>query len=122
MAFDDEWFDLDPGRIVRLYAQTGGRTRPTNRRLDLATQVIAAHAVPNRTDLEPEHLRILELCRGPLSVAEVAAYLNVPLVVAKVQLSDLIDRQAVVMGSPPRENYALDRGVLQAVLDGLQAL
>lgn len=117
---DEEWYDADAGRLVRLYALTGGRTRPTHSQLDVATQVAANRTAFDRVDMEPEHLRILELCRRPLSVAEVASYLNVPLVVAKVQLSDLLDRGAIMIGSPAPD--ILDRDVLQTVLEGLYAL
>ncbi|HEX3788107.1 MAG TPA: DUF742 domain-containing protein [Pseudonocardiaceae bacterium] len=118
----DEWFDADAGRLVRLYALTGGRTRPTNHQLDIATQVVTIRAALDRIDFEPEHLRILELCRRPFSIAEIAAYLSVPLVVAKVQVSDLVDSRAVMIGPPVQDTAAADRDLLQSVLDGLHAL
>jgi hypothetical protein len=119
---DDEWFDEAAGRLVRLYALTRGRTSPTNNQLDVATQVIAARSDFDRMALEPEYMQIVELCRRWLSVAEVAAYLKVPLVVAKVQLSDLIDRGAVVVSSAAQETASSDRELLQAIIDRLHAL
>lgn len=119
---EEEWFDADAGRLVRLYALTGGRTRPTNAQLDLATQVVTGRWALDRTDFEPEYVRILELCKRPYSIAEIAAYLNVPLVVAKVQVSDLIDCGAVMIGSPAQDTAGQDRDLLQAVLNGLHAL
>ena len=119
---EDEWFDADAGRLVRLYTLTGGRTRPTNSQLDVATQVVTVRSAFDRIDFEPEQARIVELCRRPLSVAEIASYLSVPLAVAKVQLSDLIDHGAVVIGSPAQDTVVQDRDLLQAILDGLHAL
>jgi hypothetical protein len=121
---DDEGRDVVPSRLARLYTLTGGRTRPTNTQLDVATMVIAGWADrhdADRDDLEPEQRRILALCQRPISVAEIAAHLQVPLTVAKIQLSDLIDQGAVVVGPPPPSPVRQDLDLLQAVLDGLHA-
>lgn len=119
---DDEWFDEAAGRLGRLYALTGGRTSPTNRQLDLATQIRTAQSSPNRSALEPEHVQIVDLCHRWLSVAEIAAYLRVPLVVAKVQLSDLIDRGVVMMAASSVSSGPSDRATLQAVLEHLKEM
>jgi hypothetical protein len=118
----DEWFDEAAGPIVRPYALTGGRTRSAHARLDVATQVVATRTANDVVGLGPEHLAILELCRRPLSVAELAAYVNVPLMVIKVLLGDLIERGGVFVRSPARAVAAPDRELLQAVLDGVRAL
>jgi hypothetical protein len=118
---EEEWFDDAAGRLVRLYSLTGGRTRP-RAQLDLATQVITARPDVDRTALEPEYIQIVDLCRRWLSVAEVAAYLKVPLVVVKVQLGDLIDRGDLVAGAPAQDAAPSSRELLQTVLDGLYAL
>lgn len=119
---EDEWVDADAGRLVRLYTLTGGRTRPTNMQLDVATQVVTVRSAFDRIDFEPEQARIVDLCRKPLSVAEIASYIGVPLAVAKVQLSDLMDSGAVTIGSPVQDYVVQDRDLLQAILDGLHAL
>lgn len=118
----DHWFDEDAGPLVRPYAMTRGRTRPANSWLDVATQVAVAVAASDPVGLGPEHLAILGLCRQPLSVAELSAYVNVPLVVVKVLLSDLIDRGDVVVRPPEQVAQAPGRDLLQAVLDGVRAL
>jgi hypothetical protein len=110
------------GRLVRPYALTGGRTSTTYAQLDIATQIILARADFDRTDLEPEHEEILTLCRRPLAVAEIASTMNIPLFVTKVLLGDLIDRGAVDAGSRGRENPQPDLGLLEQILDRLQAL
>jgi hypothetical protein len=112
-------------RLARPYTLTGGRTRPTHTHLDVATMVVVAGSVERRDvdqlDLEPELRRIVALCQRPTSVAEIAARGRVPLTVAKIQLSDLIDRGLLVVGLPPAESALPTLDVLQAVLDGLQA-
>ena len=120
---NDEWLDDEAGRLVPLYALTGGRTRPAYTQLDLATLVMARRVDGDRAALEREYLQIVELCHGWLSVAEIAAHLKVPLVVAKVQLSDLIDRGAIVVSSPTRSSATPSkRDLLQQVLNGLRAM
>ena len=119
---DDQWWDEAAGPVVRPFAVTGGRTRSAQTLLDIATQVMAAHRLTDRIGLEPEHIEILELCRRSQSVAELAAYVNLPLMVVKVLISDLIERGDVVIDSPMRAMETPDREILQAVLDGIRAL
>lgn len=119
---DDEWWDDAAGPVVRPFAVTGGRTHSAQARLDVATQVVAAGAHSDRMGLEPEHLTILRMCQRPMSVAELAAYLNVPLMVVKILVSDLVERGDVLIGAPARADEAPDRDLLQAVLDGIRAL
>jgi hypothetical protein len=119
---DDQWWDEAAGPVVRPFAVTGGRTRAAQIPLDVATQVMAAHALADRIGLEPEHIAILDLCRYPQSVAELAAYVNLPLMVIKVLLGDLIERGDVLIGSQALATEPPDRHVLQAVLDGIRAL
>ncbi|MDT7788624.1 MAG: hypothetical protein QOF58_7043 [Pseudonocardiales bacterium] len=118
----DWWYDEAAGPLVRPYALVSGRTRPTWGRLNLATQVRAIRNSSDTSALSVEHLEILKMCRKPLSVAEVAAYLHAPLVVAKVLLSDLIQRGDVITSDASRMAVAPDRNLLQKVLDGVRAI
>ncbi len=118
----DWWYDEAAGPLVRPYALVSGRTRPTWGRLNVATQVRAIRTSSDTSALSVEHLEILRLCRKPLSVAEVAAYLHAPLVVAKVLLSDLIQRGDVITSDASRMAVAPDRNLLQKVLDGVRAI
>lgn len=118
----DWWYDEAAGPLVRPYALVSGRTRPTWGRLNLATQVRAIRTSSDTSALSVEHLEILKMCRKPLSVAEVAAYLHAPLVVAKVLLSDLIQRGDVITSDASRMAVAPDRNLLQKVLDGVRAI
>jgi hypothetical protein len=99
-----------------------GRTRPVSNELNLVTQVRAVRSPSDPSSLTVEHMEIMELCKRPLSVAEVAAYLDVPLVVVKVLLSDLIQRGDVVVRDPSRMPQIPDRNLLQAVLDGVRGI
>ncbi|WP_436497539.1 DUF742 domain-containing protein [Actinokineospora sp. HUAS TT18] len=118
----DWWFDDAAGPLVRPYAMTHGRTRPGAPNLNLVTQIRASQSRPDFSSLTPEHRDIIELCRVPLSVAEVAAYLNLPLVVVKVLISDLIERGDVVAGALFQTSEIADTKLLQAVLDGIRRI
>lgn len=116
---DDKWLDGDAGRLVRPYAVTNGRTSPTMQ-LDLLTMVVATGSGSDG-DLEMDHLYVLGLCRFPLSVAEIAARLRLPAVVAKVLLSDLVDCGAIRMAHPQAAaNESSNQILLERLLDGLQ--
>lgn len=110
------------GRLVRPYALTGGRTSSTYAQLDVSTQIAVGRADYDRTDLEPEHEEIVNLCRRPLAVAEIASSMNVPLFVAKVLLGDLIDRGALEAGRRIQDNPPPDLRLMEQILDRLQAL
>ncbi|MFD0852980.1 DUF742 domain-containing protein, partial [Actinomadura adrarensis] len=59
-------------------------------------------------------------CRTATSVAEVAAYLRLPVMVAKVLLSDLIDYGALTTQRPWAPADITDPSLLEALLDGLR--
>ncbi|WP_414635852.1 DUF742 domain-containing protein [Amycolatopsis sp.] len=118
----DEWYDEAAGPLVRPYAITRGRIPSSDVALDVATQVMALRDTQDPIGLTPEHRTILQLCQRPLSVAELAAYVKVPLAVVKVLCGDLIERGDVIVRSPTQATQAPDRELLQAVLDGLNKL
>jgi predicted ArsR family transcriptional regulator len=72
--------------------------------------------------LEPEYARIIALCQRPVSVAEVAARVDLPLPVVKVMLSDLIEQNLVLFRTAAPVNETPNKHVLQAVLDGIRKL
>ncbi|WP_434446566.1 DUF742 domain-containing protein [Lentzea sp. E54] len=120
----DWWYDEAAGPMVRPYAMVSGRTRPkpAGEDLTLTTQVRAIRTNSEQGTLSVEHLEIIKLCRKPLSVAEVAAYLHAPLVVVKVLLSDLIQRGDVITSGPSKTVAPVDLNLLQKVLDGVRAI
>ncbi|MEU0810302.1 DUF742 domain-containing protein [Streptomyces sp. NPDC005970] len=120
---EDSWWDVDAGPIVRSFARTGGRTRPSRDEFNLITLIIATNTDTARHGLEPEHIVILRMCTGtPLSVAEISARLDLPATVAKVLLGDLLDMGAIHTRAPIALAEAPEIHVLQAVLDGIRRL
>ena len=120
MSRDDGWYDEAAGPLVRPYTITSGRTPTESSQLDISTQVMALRTEQEPVGLGPEHLAIVGLCRRPLSVAEIAVYVKLPLGVVRVLCGDLIERGLVITRSPsPQPAQQPDLETLQAVLDGL---
>ncbi|MER5914715.1 DUF742 domain-containing protein [Streptomyces sp. NPDC001982] len=117
-AGDGPWLDDAAGRLVRPFTVSNGRTRPTIA-LDLISHVMATGAT-SLGYLGPEHAQVLDLCRAPVSVAEIAAHLRLPAAVTKVLLSDLVDCGALTAKPPAFFHNPTDRSLLEAVLDGLR--
>ncbi|WP_232284070.1 DUF742 domain-containing protein [Saccharomonospora glauca] len=104
---------------VRPYTVTNGRTHPSTV-LELMSLVRTTGKVaPER--LGHDHAQVLRLCQSPISVAEVAAVLKQPVMVAKVLLSDLIQLGAAATRAPSQAD-STDPALLEALLDGLQRL
>lgn len=117
---DGPWFDDDAGPLVRAYAVTRGRTRPS-RFLDMVTLVMTVH--PTASAPSPEHRAIMQLCLAPRPVVEVASTLNLPLVAAKVLISDLVELGSVVFKTPRRsDDPGVDRELIRTVIDGVRRL
>jgi hypothetical protein len=117
------WFDDAAGPVVRPYAVTQGRTRSPGRPLDLIALVVgAAPARADRLWLEPEHLRLLARCRQPITVADLASDLDLPVGVVRVLIGDLMNRGLVSVSAPAPAAYARDERVLRTLLDELYSL
>jgi hypothetical protein len=116
---DDEelWLDDAAGPLIRPYTVSNGRTRPTVD-LDLLSLMIATGR--EHEPLGQEHAQAVELCRTPISVAEVAAHLRLPVVVAKILLSDLVDCDALAVRARAQAADPTDQALLEKLLDGLQ--
>jgi len=124
----DEPLDEDPeDSFVRPYTITHGRTVSAHADLTLITIIVALTAPEEQLGirgLEPEHRFILDQCRRPVALAEIAAGLDLPVAVTKILVSDLITLGtvaarpplAVAVGQKP------DIRLLQAVRDGLRRL
>lgn len=120
----DGWsFEDDPGPLVRPFAVTRGRAGRDLYSLDILTLVMAAHAEADIAGLDREYREILSLCQHrALSVAEIAAHMNLLLAAVKVLVCDLIDSGHLIY-RPPRPVAARpDIKLLQAVLDGVRKL
>lgn len=107
---------------VRPYAITGGRTRSSTD-IPLETIVVTTRRGEEMSaKLTLERGRIVQLCRTPISVAEISAYLAVPLGVAKVLVGDMTEEGYVDFNRPRPSGDRPDLKLLERVLDGLQAL
>jgi hypothetical protein len=115
---DGPWLDDAAGRLVRPFTVSNGRTEPSVA-LDLMSQVMTTGRTPLGY-LGPEHGQALDLCRAPVTVAEVAAHLRLPVAVTKVLLADLLDCGALTTKPPVYDHHPTDRALLEAVLDGLR--
>jgi hypothetical protein len=109
---------------VRPYARTGGRTTASYE-LQLETLL----SVHSRVKASPsllaglDHRSIVETCFAPRSVAEVAAVQAIPLGVAKVLISDLIELGVLTAHRVAvAANRAPSQALLERVLDGLRKL
>ncbi|AVH23261.1 DUF742 domain-containing protein [Nocardia cyriacigeorgica] len=104
--------------LVRAYVRTRGRSRPT-RELDLVTLVVAVQKPGPGTS--PDARRVAEVCaRGALSIAEIAAYLDLPPSVVKILAADLLDTEHLAIPTPAESLPEI--ALLQEVLNGLRAL
>lgn len=109
-------------RLVPAYLATGGRARPSRNTLDRLSLLHTA-GMPVTSDVRPEERRILELLQpGALSLAEVAAHLQLPVSVVKVLVADLVDAGRLHARVPIPEAEQFDRQILERVLDGLRSL
>ncbi|OEU96449.1 DUF742 domain-containing protein [Streptomyces oceani] len=73
--------------------------------------------------LAPEHLEIVRRCRrAPLSVADLAGELDLPVGVVRVLVGDLIDAGLVRVTRPVPPADLPDEHILREVIHGLRAL
>ncbi|TNC28276.1 DUF742 domain-containing protein [Amycolatopsis alkalitolerans] len=109
--------------LVRPYFRTGGRTRP---KYDLAIEALVSTSergrVLDRVKV-PEHRSICGLCLDTRSVAEVAAYLRLPLGVVRVLIGDvaglglvLVHTATAAVGDRPSIEF------MERVLSGLRRI
>jgi hypothetical protein len=117
------------GALVRPYAVTRGRTRPS---LDIALEALIETTVRGRAMLARDnsaHGReqqfIAALCDGRLqSLAEVAARMQLPLGVARVLVADMASEGMVAVYEPTSfdTNDSVGTELLERVLSGLRRL
>jgi hypothetical protein len=114
----------DVPRVVPVYAITRGRTRSRGNDLPWESMVTATDgglAAVQR--LQFEQARIIRLCQRPVSVAEVASELGVPLGVARVLVSDLNHDGLLTLHVPEtRVNGHPRIDILERLVAGLKAM
>jgi hypothetical protein len=109
--------------MVRPYAWTKGRTK-SHPDLKLETLVSTTELGGNEAALaQVEHVTVAALCRHPHSVAEVAAKLSVPLGVARVIISDMVELGLIsVHRTFADDDDAANLVLMERVLSGLRRL
>jgi hypothetical protein len=111
--------DPRPG-LTRPYVLTGGRTRS---RSDLALEAIV---LTERATLPlgagPELVAIVDLCRDPHSVVEVAAILELHVGVVRVLVGDLIEEGVLTVGATASTELDERIRVLERLLAGVRDL
>ncbi len=119
----DRWFDEEAGPIVRPYAVTKGRTTSGSGTQFGLIDVVAATGEWPQPHFRPgpEHRRIMELCRSPKPVIDLASETDLPVGVVRVLLGDLID-EGLLRVLPAQRKPQTDQRLLRMVLDGLQSL
>lgn len=113
---------VDTGDPDRLYTVTGGRSRADDS-FDLVTLVVS-ECEPTG-GMQSEHARILDLCRHPTAVVEIAAELGLPITVVRILLGDLL-AMGRITARHPRAAQSIaslpDSALLKEVLHGLRNL
>ena len=109
------------GRVVPVYAVTGGRTRSAGRDLPVESVVTATDRWAG--DLQKEYRVIIDMAVRPVSLVEIGAELRVPVGVARVLVSDLADAGYLVVHAPPPSTAAggPTPETLTRLLEGLRA-
>ena len=127
---DDIGLDQGNWSLIRPYTITRGRTAAGQDDLTLISVVTAlpmdtGESGLRLSELQPEHQAVLNLCREPKAVAEIAAHMNLPISVTKILIGDLIAAGRVQARPPLAFAYASDYPditILEAVRDGLRRL
>lgn len=114
-------FEGQDERRVRPYARTRGRTRPS-RYLPLEALVVAPSTPADLSQFHTdEEWAIHQICRTPLSIAEVAAHRRLPIGAARVLIGDLANRGLMhISPAATDETERPSHELLQRVLTGLR--
>ncbi|WP_240139344.1 DUF742 domain-containing protein [Streptomyces sp. MUM 178J] len=112
----------EEGGPERLYVITSGRSvAAEDGPLDVVTLIVTKKDVPG-SGMQPEHAAIIHICDYPLSVAEISAYLHLPVSAVTVLLADLLESGHVEARAPIPAASLPDVELLEAVMHGLQNL
>ncbi|NUW33482.1 DUF742 domain-containing protein [Nonomuraea sp. SMC257] len=124
MTETPQWLDDAAGPVVRPYALIRGRTRSSGDAFDLVATVTVVGEPSGEAagELGPEQRLILRAARSPISVADVAVELDLPIGVVRVLLGDLRDNGFISVTSPSAARQRSNEGILKEVINGLRAL
>ncbi|GAA3685244.1 DUF742 domain-containing protein [Nonomuraea antimicrobica] len=120
MSDSPQWFDEEAGPVVRPYALIRGRTRSSGDAFDLVASVRAIGEPGDGSG--PEQQLILRAARSPISVADLAVELDLPVGVVRVLLGDMRDHGLISVTSPSAGGSRSNERILKEVINGLRAL
>ncbi|MFD9053453.1 DUF742 domain-containing protein [Streptomyces zaomyceticus] len=110
--------DLAP----RPFLITQGRTQGSSEAIAFETQVVATeHGLTDRAYTTFERRDIVELCREPMSVAEISARLGLHLNVVRVLVGDLY-AEGRVLAHLAEFDASRDVDTLRRVISGLRSI
>jgi len=108
--------------LLRPYLLTSGRAQPVDQTLEVEAQVLTSQrGVAAQYSLTFERRDIIELCRNTISVAEVAAILELHIGVTRVLVADLAELGYVIVRRPAA-HLPQDIDRLERVIRGLEAI
>jgi hypothetical protein len=107
---------------VRPYLVTAGRVWPRDETLEVESQVLATPVgLISYSTLTYEPRAVLAACTEPLSVAEVAARLELHLGVVRILVDDLA-AQGYLTVIRPEQGQQTNADLIRRVIRGLQAI
>ena len=106
---------------LRPYLLTSGRAQPIDQSLEIEAQVSTSAHHATQQNLSFEHKDIVELCRTTMSVAEIAAMLDLHIGVTRVLVADLVALGYVEVRRPDTAPEQ-DLSILERVIRGLEAI
>lgn len=113
------------GRVVPVFAVTGGRTRSTGTDLPIESLVTLTEQASLGGDLQMEYRIIVQLAVRPVSLVEIGAALRIPVGVARVLVSDLAEAGYLEVHVPQAVADGTGGGpapeILERLLEGLRA-
>ena len=105
--------------LVRPYLLTRGRTDVPDLDLHLETLVVASEDEPEAELTESEQVGLVESCREPAAVVDLAAALRLPVGVVRVIIGDLASAGHIVVYDDPVE---ADIELVRRLMDGVRDL
>lgn len=129
--WSDQEDDFVEAATVRPYAVTGGRVRSATSNLPLETLIEVMPGTADVKGITPEKRAILnQASESYVSIAEISAFLKMPLGVIRILVADLADEGYILVHTSipvnvhtgHSENPALSLSVLESVLNGIASL
>lgn len=117
--------EADPrGELVRPFALTHGRAQPVDE-LALEAVLVTTSQGHQLAHLSGHHKQqIAQLCAQPHSLAEISAHLRVPLGVANLLVTEMVDERMLTLHQPSTDDDQPQERIhiLERVLEGLRRL